>query len=161
MGGPGSTRFPDSLSILGLETMLASFTIHEHAWVQFPHIQWSAGCCYQSSTEKSQAGREHTCLRLFLKSWEFSSPQLTRILTICCISTHNYFQKNGKIKRVSSQSCCSTPSHCIYSLPLGFITLEPCDAKTPTSPRKDEEKSQAWARGATLPSQMIKSNLLN
>lgn len=50
--------------------------------------------------------------------------------------------KNGKIKRVSSQSCCSTPSHCIYSLPLGFITLEPCDAKTPTSPRKDEGKAK-------------------
>lgn len=62
MGIQGSTGIPDSLSILGLETTMASLTTHQHAWVEFPLIQRTAGC-YQPSTEKSQAGREHTSLQ--------------------------------------------------------------------------------------------------
>lgn len=144
-GDLGATEIPDSLSILGLETTMASFTAHEHAWVEFPAIQRTVGPC-QSSTEKNQTGGENTSLENGQRRSVPPKPGgflLTSLqpVPICYFSSHNYFQKIKKGSTLPELPWRSDSPSLFTTLKFYYSPTMQC--QTPTSHMKEMKRKRA------------------
>lgn len=93
-----------------------------------------------------------------LKHGSFQFLKLQSLYQSAIFQVTDYLIKKKKRRRKETNfhSRSNTPNHGIYSLHLSFITLEPCNAKTPTSHIKEmKKKAKSGTRGTTLPFQMI------